>query len=66
MPPPYTNLYNRIDYNFFNQTELRFVNYPIRDHKAFAQNRRVSWSLNSLYISTSIDIPFSYHLKKSV
>ena len=72
MPPPYTNLYDWMmhrywfDSKFFDQSEWRYLKYPIRDHKAFTQNRRGRWSLNSLYISTSIDIPFSYHLKKSV
>ena len=57
MSPPYTNLYDWtmhrywFDYNFLNQTELRFVNYPIKDGLAFTQNRTVSWSLHSLYIS---------------
>ena len=44
---------------FFNKSKRRYLNYPIRDCKAFTLNRRGSWGLPSLYMFTSMQNPLS-------
>ena len=46
-----------LDSEYFNQSELRWVNYESRNCIALTQNNRnSSWGLPFLYISTSIGI----------
>ena len=62
MPPPKTNLYDRLkklywlDSKIGNQSECRDFNYLTIGCISFTQNRTGSWGLPSLYMDTSISL----------